>query len=114
MGLTHPQFVVLASVGWLTRTGNRVTQVGIGKMAGLDPNTTSQIIRGLEQKGLIQREPSSDGRAKNPMLTIKGHEILSKAMPAVETIDAQFFKNLTLKELESLIRVFHILMQESL
>ncbi|MBX7067432.1 MAG: hypothetical protein K1X28_09390 [Parachlamydiales bacterium] len=27
-------------------------------MAGLDPNTTSQVIRGLEQKNLVKREPS--------------------------------------------------------
>ena len=45
MGLTHPQFVVLATLGWLTRNGDRVTQAAIGKMAGLDPNTISQILR---------------------------------------------------------------------
>ncbi|GAB4226014.1 MAG: hypothetical protein Tsb0021_01570 [Chlamydiales bacterium] len=47
--LTHPQFVVLASLGWLTREENLVSQAIVGKMAGLDPNTTSQIIRGLEK-----------------------------------------------------------------
>ena len=49
-GLTHPQFVVLATTGWLTRNGDSVTQVMIGKMAGLDPNTNSQIIKGLESR----------------------------------------------------------------
>lgn len=58
MNLTHPQFVVLATLGWLTRTGDRVTQAAVGKMAGLDPNTTSQILKGLEQKGLIEHDPS--------------------------------------------------------
>src|SRR5579863_8953745 len=65
-GLTHPQFVILATTGWLTRNGEPATQVAIGKMAGLDPNTTSQVITGLEKKDLIKRETSSDGRAKNP------------------------------------------------
>ncbi len=106
IGLTHPQFVILATLGWLTRTGDRVTQAAVGKMAGLDPNTVSQIIRGLEQKELIIREKSSDGRAKNPLLTMKGSEILKRALPAVETKDAEFFQKLTATERECLIAIF--------
>jgi DNA-binding MarR family transcriptional regulator len=49
-GLTHPQFVILATTGWLTRNGELTTQAAIGKMAGLDPNTTSQIITSLEKR----------------------------------------------------------------
>jgi DNA-binding MarR family transcriptional regulator len=89
--LTHPQFVVLATTGWLTRNGKLTTQAAIGKMAGLDPNTTSQIIKGLEQKKLIKRDKSSDGRAKNVSLTSNGTKTLSRAMPAVEEADAKFF-----------------------
>lgn len=98
MDLTHPQFVILATLGWLTRKGDRVTQALIGKMAGLDPNTVSQIIRGLEKKELIMRERSTDGRAKNPILTIKGSDILKRALPAVETKDAEFFIILLMKK----------------
>jgi DNA-binding MarR family transcriptional regulator len=52
-GLTHPQFVVLATTGWLTKNGDFATQVMIGKIAGLDPNTNSQVIKGLEKKEFI-------------------------------------------------------------
>lgn len=104
--LTHPQFVILATLGWLTRKGDLVTQAAVGKMAGLDPNTVSQIIRGLEQKKLITREKSSDGRAKHPLLTTKGSEILEKALPAVEAKDAEFFHHLTTEEMEWMIRIF--------
>lgn len=106
IGLTHPQFVILATLGWLTRKGDRVTQTLVGKMAGLDPNTVSQIIRGLEQKEFIKREKSSDGRAKNPILTSKGSGILNRALPAVETKDAEFFQHLTLEEKERMITIF--------
>lgn len=106
IGLTHPQFVILATLGWLTQKGDRVTQALIGKMAGLDPNTVSQIIRGLEQKELINREKSSDGRAKNPILTMKGSAILKKAMPAVEMKDAEFFQKLTKEEIECMMGIF--------
>lgn len=106
LGLTHPQFVVLATVGWLTKNGGLVTQVAIGKMAGLDPNTNSQIIKGLEQKELIQRVQSSDGRAKNVSLTPLGSNILNQALPAVEKADSHFFNLLPAKELHLLTKTF--------
>lgn len=112
--LTHPQFVILATLGWLTRKGDRVTQALVGKMAGLDPNTVSQIIRGLEQKELITREKSSDGRVKNPILTVKGLRVLKRAMPAVEAKDAEFFDHLTEEEKESMILIFGKLIRTSL
>jgi len=104
--LTHPQFVVIASLGWLTRNGDRVAQATVGTMAGLDPNTNSQIIRGLEKKGLIKRESSTDGRVKNPLLTAKGSQTLSKAFPAVETADHQFFNALSQNEMKNLVGLF--------
>ena len=105
-GLTHPQFVVLATTGWLTRNGDFATQAAVGKLAGLDPNTMSQIIKGLEQKKLIERIQSSDARAKHPKLTSKGHAILTRALPTVEKQDAEFFNTLTKKELQKLIQLF--------
>lgn len=112
IGLSHPQFVILATLGWLTRKGDRVTQAAIGMMAGLDPNTTSQIIKGLEKKQLIIREKSSDKRAKNPILTKKGSDILKKAMPAVEVKDAEFFQNLTEKEVGDMMDIFQKLIEK--
>lgn len=105
-GLTHPQFVVLAVTGWLTKNGDPATQAAIGKMAGLDPNTISQIMGGLEKKGLIKRGASSDGRAKNPKLTTRGSELIAQALPAVEQADNKFFTPLSAKELENLVGAF--------
>jgi DNA-binding MarR family transcriptional regulator len=113
MNLTHPQFVILATLGWLTRKGDRVTQAAIGKMAGLDPNTVSQVIRGLEHKELVMREKSSDGRAKNPILTIKGSEIIKRALPAVETKDAEFFHTLTEEEKKCMLGIFQKLIPKN-
>jgi len=104
--LTHPQFVVLATLGWLTKNSERVTQAAVGKMAGLDPNTTSQIMRGLETKKLIKRAPSSDPRAKNPSLTTKGSQLLMEAFPAVKKADARFFDTLNGEEVDTMIHTF--------
>ncbi|MBS0605491.1 MAG: MarR family transcriptional regulator [Parachlamydiales bacterium] len=95
LGLTHPQFVVLATVGWLTRTGNKVTQVEIGKQAALDPNTTSQILKGLEAKGLVERLRLTDERSKHSTLTRTGVDKLKQALPAVEKADAAFFSEVS-------------------
>lgn len=111
-GLTHPQFVILATTGWLTRNRELTTQAAIGKLAGLDPNTTSQIIKGLEQKELVKRDKSSDGRAKNVFLTSYGTTILSRAMPAVEKADAKFFSILTKEETSTLLETFQKLIPE--
>jgi len=104
--LTHPQFVVLAALGWLTRDDEKVNQVSIGKMIGLDPNTTSQILRGLEAKKFIKRIASFDARSKHPLLTTKGSNVLVTTLPAVEGADMQFFKVLTKNEIELLKKLF--------
>ncbi len=106
LDLTHPQFVVLATLGWLTRNGDRVSQAAVGTMAGLDPNTTSQIIRGLEAKSLVKRVAATDVRAKNPLLTSSGSAKLIAALPAVEQADAQFFQQLTAQEAATMLTIF--------
>lgn len=105
-GLTHPQFVVLATTAWLTKDGEIVSQSDVSYATGLDPNTTSQILRGLEQKKLIKREKSLNERSKNPFLTDAGLAILDKALPAVEQSDMQFFEVLSVKEQETLFNIF--------
>jgi len=105
-GLTHPQFVVLATTAWLTKDGEIVSQSDVSYATGLDPNTTSQILRGLEQKKLIKREKSLNERSKNPFLTDVGLAALDKALPAVEQSDMRFFEVLTVKEQETLFHIF--------
>lgn len=98
LGLTHPQFVILAVVGWMTKEGDQVSQAVIAREAGLDPNTTSQILRGLQEKKLIERSSSLDQRSKSPSLTERGAQLLAKALPTVEGADHLFFKSRKLKK----------------
>jgi len=111
--LTHPQFVVLATLAWLTQKGNRVTQAETGHTAGLDPNTTSQILRGLEAKKYIERVRPDD-KSKNPILTPLGSKILKIALPAVEKADANFFVSLQSQELETLVSLFQKLVPQKM
>lgn len=105
LNLTHPQFVILATVWWLTKSCANVSQVEIGRHAGLDPNTTSQVLRSLELKSFIARKRSTDERSKYTTLTILGSECLTKALPAVELADGQFFSLLNKTESAQLIKI---------
>ncbi len=94
VNLTHPQFVVITAIWYLTRSGRLTTQSEAGRFVHLDPNTMSAIIRGLEARSLISRVRSADDRAKNPSLTAKGSRLVQRALPAVEDADADFFSSL--------------------
>lgn len=56
LGLTQPQFAILAVSGWLTREGEPITQHGIASFTGMDRMHISQIISRLEKDGLIEKQ----------------------------------------------------------
>lgn len=63
-GLTHVQFVLLASVWWLGDQGERPNQLAAAAHAGTDVKMTSQVLRALERNGLVERETDpADTRA---------------------------------------------------
>ena len=95
MNLTHPQFVVLASLAYLLQDSDEVTQVMISKLSGIDVMTVSQILNLLEKNDFVKRkEHSRDTRAKVVILNKKGEEILQTAVPLIEQIDEFFFGKL--------------------
>lgn len=98
LNLTHPQFVLLASLGWLTRHHKDVTQVELARHCGTDVNMTSQVLRSLEQKGYIERHRrEGDERSKLPKLTEMGAKLVEQAIPLVEKVDDDFFGKLDLE-----------------
>ena len=95
INLTHPQFVVLASLAYLSQNDNEVTQVMISKLSEIDVMTVSQILSLLEKHDSVKRkEHSRDTRAKVVILNKKGEEILQTAVPLIEQIDELFFGKL--------------------
>lgn len=90
--LTHVQFVLLASVVWLTSHGRTVTQIDLARHAATDVMMTSQVLRTLEGKGLVTRLPHpDDSRAKHVLATERGEETAARAIRIVEGVDRAFF-----------------------
>jgi MarR family transcriptional regulator, organic hydroperoxide resistance regulator len=94
LGLTHAQFVLLASTGWLVAHagGTPVMQADIADHARLDAVMTSEVLRTLEHKKLVRRLPHPlDGRARHIVLTAAGQRLVRTAIERVEDTDAAFF-----------------------
>ncbi|MCU7821243.1 MarR family winged helix-turn-helix transcriptional regulator [Kitasatospora sp. DSM 101779] len=90
-GLTHVQFVLLASLSWLQADGP-VTQKQLADHAATDPMMTSQVLRALESRGLVHRLPHPhDRRARALAPTDEGRALADRAVTAVEACDRTFF-----------------------
>jgi DNA-binding MarR family transcriptional regulator len=92
LNLTHVQFVLLACTWWLNDQGERPTQIALAARAGTDIKMTSQVLRSLERKGLIEREVDpTDTRARRVRVTRRGARLAPRAISVVEQVDAEFF-----------------------
>jgi DNA-binding MarR family transcriptional regulator len=91
--LTHVQFVLLASLWWLVdREDDPPTQTRLAQQAGTDPMMTSQVIRRLEARGLLERAlDPADSRARRLHLTAAGRALVGRALADVEAADGNYF-----------------------
>jgi DNA-binding MarR family transcriptional regulator len=94
--LTHVQFVLLACIWWLAEHGDRPpTQARLAEQAGTDPMMTSQVLRRLEARGLVERAlDPTDTRARQLRLTPAGGALVARALADVEAADERYFATL--------------------
>jgi len=98
LDLTQTQFVLLAALGWLSKTSKAVTQADIANQSNADRMMVSKVLRTLEDKGFVTRqEHETDTRAKTIRLTTKGELVLQQAIIEVENADLAFFAALDTK-----------------
>ncbi|GAA4140111.1 MarR family winged helix-turn-helix transcriptional regulator [Leifsonia shinshuensis] len=90
--LTHAQFVLLASTWWLNGQSESPSQARLSEQTGSDPRMTSEIVRRLVAKGLVERATDpADSRAKVLRVTAAGAAAAEAAIGSVEAADAAFF-----------------------
>jgi DNA-binding MarR family transcriptional regulator len=79
IGLTPPQHVCLIV---LDRC-KALDQIGLGKAIGMDRATVGQVIRRLENRGLVERSTApGDARRKVVVLTADGRKLVKDANKA--------------------------------
>ena len=95
--LTHVQFVLLASTWWLAEQSAGPSplpsQRQLAEHVGTDVMMTSQVVRVLERRGLLERtaDDAGDGRIKRLAVTSTGRALAVRAIEVVEAADAAFF-----------------------
>ncbi|MGO2940260.1 MAG: MarR family winged helix-turn-helix transcriptional regulator [Pseudolactococcus laudensis] len=112
IGLTHPQFVTLAALGYLQQQ-EEVNQIDIAVNTDMDVMTVSTIVRNLEKQALINRNVSKiDSRAKVITITSQGSFVLNQALKIFEDIDRTYFS--VLKEDKNVFNdLLHLLIQKN-
>lgn len=105
LDLTHVQFVLLACTWWLNEEGQHPSQVALAEFAGTDVKMTSQVVRSLERKDLVEREiDPEDARARRLRVTRRGTRLAPRAIGIVQEIDAAFFREIPPTEGLGLLR----------
>jgi DNA-binding MarR family transcriptional regulator len=90
LGLTLTQWMVLESTQQLIQeTGDAVNQSAVAARVELDKMTTSQVMRTLESRGLVDRGPDMTGRAYRILVTSKGRQAVQLGQARVEAASAR-------------------------
>ncbi len=99
-GLTHTQFVILASLRWFEEQAEPPSQSHLVAHTRMDKMTLSKALRRLEQAALVKRSPSrADSRAVTVAFTARGRKLIRAAVAEIEEADARFFSCLGLRDL---------------
>lgn len=105
-GISHAQFVIMATLLWLEAHNSTTTQILIVNLSKLDKMTVSKSLKKLVALGLVRRtEHETDTRAKSVTLTDQGKSLVHQLVPIVEGIDGKFFEKASRLEQQSLIQV---------
>src|SRR5471032_2357880 len=102
--LTVPQFlVVMALFRQARHDWDPLTQSEVATRLGMDANTTSQIVRALERRGLLTRTPHpDDARARALALTPDGIERGRQASASARALNDLFFSAVAPEQLKKL------------
>lgn len=98
-GLTTLQYTTLSVLGGRGELSN----AQLARRAYMTPQSMSEVIEALEQKGLIERSPSPNHRRVMPAaLTAKGRRVLRECDAVVDEFEARMLAGLTARQAQSL------------
>jgi MarR family transcriptional regulator, organic hydroperoxide resistance regulator len=87
LGLTHAQYVMLASLSGMEHAGLLPSQRELADHTGLEALYVSKLARTLEADGLIERtRDPKDTRTMRLTLTARGYEAVGPAIATVKVL----------------------------
>ncbi len=95
LGLTHLQFILLATIDWLERSGEVPSQARLASFTLFDRVMISKVLTLLARKDLIVRAAHpSIPKAKRVDLTKAGRHALKQARPLWAATEKRYFGQL--------------------
>ncbi|WP_328494608.1 MarR family transcriptional regulator [Streptomyces sp. NBC_00414] len=95
LNLTHAQYVLLASLSGMERTGRPPSQRELADHTGLEALYVSKLARALESAGLVARtRDTEDTRVVRLALTEEGRTTVRPAIDAVQVLLDQLLASL--------------------
>ncbi|MFE0418292.1 MarR family winged helix-turn-helix transcriptional regulator [Streptomyces tendae] len=95
LGLTHAQYVLVASLHGMQRGGERPSQRRLADHTGLEALYVSKLARALDSAGLIERtRDPRDPRAVQLALTEEGQTVTRQAIVVVQELLGQLLEPL--------------------
>ncbi len=98
-GITPQQYSILRT----THQHPHIDQNDLGERVSLDGSTISEMVKRMEQRGLLQRR--SEGRYRRLTLTDKALKLLRQVHPEVVRSQAQLLSSLTARERDRLMQL---------
>jgi len=94
-GLTGPQFAVLSAIYYLGKYKNDIIQIDLSEETGIDPMTTSTILRNLEKNNMITRVRGTiNTRVIYIELTDKGSTLFHMASSKMASCCDDLYRNI--------------------
>lgn len=92
---TVSQLELLGGIYYLNKHLGTVTQITLSQETGIDPMTTSTILRNLEKRGFVRRMPSkTDTRARVVETTSEGNALLFKAIEQMRDTEKELLTDI--------------------
>ncbi|HEY0123923.1 MAG TPA: MarR family transcriptional regulator [Rhizobium sp.] len=106
--LTKPQYAVLEALA----QKREMDQVSLGRASATTKATLTEMLRRMEQRGLIERQAcKSDARQKHVRLTPAGLEKLIQARATANAVSGEFLTSLSEEEHETLLNLIQKMRQ---
>jgi DNA-binding MarR family transcriptional regulator len=107
--LTPRQYAILAAID----EHEGISQTGLVEKTGIDRSTLADIVRRMIDKGLVQRQRTTeDARAYAVRLTRKGSNMLRKMRPYAEEVDRQILQTLPEEYRNLFLTILNDMVQE--